>query len=64
MDISRRGFIKGASSALAFGLGSGSLLPLAAAAEETADNNGEQEARGFSLQRSRDDYSQSAGNRR
>src|SRR6201997_1892480 len=36
MDISRRGFIKGASSALAFGLGSGSLLPLAAVAEETS----------------------------
>src|ERR1700746_1524458 len=36
MDISRRGFIKGASSALAFGLGSGSLLPLAGAAEETS----------------------------
>jgi predicted aldo/keto reductase-like oxidoreductase len=36
MDISRRGFIKGASSAIAFGLGSGSLLPLAGAAEETS----------------------------
>jgi predicted oxidoreductase len=35
MDISRRGFIKGASSALAFGLGSGSILPLAAATAET-----------------------------
>ena len=36
MDISRRGFIKGASSALALGLGSGALLPLAGAAEETS----------------------------
>jgi diketogulonate reductase-like aldo/keto reductase len=37
MDISRRGFIKGASSALAFGLGSGSILSLAAATEETSE---------------------------
>src|ERR1700751_1157691 len=36
MDISRRGFIKGASSALAFGLGRGSLLRLAGVAEETS----------------------------
>jgi aryl-alcohol dehydrogenase-like predicted oxidoreductase len=36
MDISRRGFIKRASGALAFGLGSGSVLPLAAATEETS----------------------------
>lgn len=36
MDISRRGFIKRASGALAFGLGSGSVLPLAAATGETS----------------------------
>ena len=36
MDISRRGFIKGTSGALAFGLGSGSVLSLAAATEETS----------------------------
>ena len=36
MDISRRGFIKRASGALALGLGNGSVLPLAAATEETS----------------------------
>src|SRR5258708_11874764 len=36
MDISRRGFIKRASGTVALGLAGGSVLPLAAVAEETA----------------------------
>ena len=36
MDISRRGFLKRSSGALALGLGSGAVLPLAAATEESS----------------------------